>query len=530
MHSKFKSLNRGWSLSAIVLFSAIASAEWSNDPDANLAIVDADNAQVQPKIAATSDGGCYISWFDNRTGGYDVYIQKLDEAGNELWAHNGVLVADRSFSSTQDYGLDIDSSGDALLTFRDDRFGSVRITAAKVTAAGTLAWGTNGVQLTDGATYVASPKITGVAGGEMVVGWTSDDDIVFQKLDSSGAPQWGAGVALSDTGTGSFSLADLHSSDAGNVIASWVRLGPNYWDPKHLWAQKLSPAGSLLWDANHVRVFDGGSLQFGNFPPFVTDGGGGAVFSWYDTAGAVLQVYAQHILADGSEAFGHNGEVVSTSMVNRVSPDAAYNAGTQETFVFWIEKNAAQSEHGVYGQKFDATGTRMWSNTGKVLVPVSSTERSFVRALQMNGGAMVSFFESPSFGDDHVRTTRVDTNGDFVWTPNIIDTSSVMSEKGRLTAKKNSNGMAILAWHDARSDANDVYAQNVNEDGSLGVVACPADLTGDDVVNIDDIFAVLGLWGDCPDPCPPYCLGDLTEDCTVNIDDIFAILGMWGPC
>ncbi len=59
---------------------------------------------------------------------------------------------------------------------------------------------------------------------------------------------------------------------------------------------------------------------------------------------------------------------------------------------------------------------------------------------------------------------------------------------------------------------------------------CPADLTGDDQVNIDDIFAALGLWGACPDPCPPYCTGDLTDDCMVNIDDIFAILGQWGPC
>ncbi len=59
---------------------------------------------------------------------------------------------------------------------------------------------------------------------------------------------------------------------------------------------------------------------------------------------------------------------------------------------------------------------------------------------------------------------------------------------------------------------------------------CPADLTGDEQVNINDIFAVLGLWGECDDPCPPYCDGDLTEDCTVNIDDIFAILGEWGPC
>ncbi len=59
---------------------------------------------------------------------------------------------------------------------------------------------------------------------------------------------------------------------------------------------------------------------------------------------------------------------------------------------------------------------------------------------------------------------------------------------------------------------------------------CTGDLTGDEQVNIDDIFAVLGLWGNCPDPCPPYCTGDLTEDCTVNIDDIFAILGLWGLC
>ncbi len=59
---------------------------------------------------------------------------------------------------------------------------------------------------------------------------------------------------------------------------------------------------------------------------------------------------------------------------------------------------------------------------------------------------------------------------------------------------------------------------------------CSADITGDDYVNIDDIFALLGLWGLCPDPCPPYCTGDLTEDCLINIDDIFAILGQWGPC
>ncbi len=76
------------------------------------------------------------------------------------------------------------------------------------------------------------------------------------------------------------------------------------------------------------------------------------------------------------------------------------------------------------------------------------------------------------------------------------------------------------------------YAEAFTDLGeSTYQVGCgPEDVNDDGVVNIDDIFAVLGLWGDCPDPCPPYCPGDITEDCTVNIDDIFAILGEWGPC
>ncbi len=63
----------------------------------------------------------------------------------------------------------------------------------------------------------------------------------------------------------------------------------------------------------------------------------------------------------------------------------------------------------------------------------------------------------------------------------------------------------------------------VIEDIEPGVThsGMPALPTGDDVVNIDDVFAVLGLWGFYPDSCSPYCPGDLTEDCQVNIDDIF---------
>ncbi len=72
-----------------------------------------------------------MSWFDNATGGYDVYLQRLDAAGVEQWPHNGVLVADRGYSSTMDYGLAVDTAGCALLAFNDDRTGEA-VTVARI--------------------------------------------------------------------------------------------------------------------------------------------------------------------------------------------------------------------------------------------------------------------------------------------------------------------------------------------------------------------------------------------------------------
>ena len=143
-----------------------ALAQWSSNAAVNLAVANRTGIQDQAKIRPTSDGGCYISWYDNSAGGYDVYIQRLDRNGNEQFAHNGVLVADRSFSSTQDYGLAVDANDNAIITYRDDRSTGVQIGVNKILPDGTLAWGTNGVLVTNTTSFVASPKVAVTSGFE----------------------------------------------------------------------------------------------------------------------------------------------------------------------------------------------------------------------------------------------------------------------------------------------------------------------------------------------------------------------------
>jgi hypothetical protein len=71
----------------VLAVTAAARAQWSDDPTQNLAVANRSGEQTQAKIHATSDGGAYVSWFDNNSGGYDVYLQRLDAGGNEQWAH-----------------------------------------------------------------------------------------------------------------------------------------------------------------------------------------------------------------------------------------------------------------------------------------------------------------------------------------------------------------------------------------------------------------------------------------------------------
>jgi hypothetical protein len=60
------------------------------------------------------------------------------------------------------------------------------------------------------------------------------------------------------------------------------------------------------------------------------------------------------------------------------------------------------------------------------------------------------------------------------------------------------------------------------------LVQRPADVTGDGVVNIDDLLGVINSWGGCP----PGCAGDVFPipggDGVTNIDDLLLVINNWG--
>jgi hypothetical protein len=94
-------------------------------------------SQLYAEIVPDGAGGAVVCWQDNRTGGDDIYAQRINSSGTLLWTSDGLVVCDEG--SDQFYpALCSDGENGALITWMDMRVGDPDIFAALVTGIGDL--------------------------------------------------------------------------------------------------------------------------------------------------------------------------------------------------------------------------------------------------------------------------------------------------------------------------------------------------------------------------------------------------------
>jgi hypothetical protein len=465
----------------LTLFDPIGIySQWSGNSSVNTTVCDTTNDQVLVKISPTTDGGCYISWFDGRSSGYAVYLQRMDALGNKQFTSGGLLVSNNPQSSSLvDYDLATDANNNAVVVFTDIRNSSqINPFAYCISPSGNFLWGSNGVALsTSTSTFQPNPKIAITSDGYYVFAWifaSSPRTIALQKLNSAGVKQWGTDpIFLSGSGSENFDYPSLVSSDNGNIILYWSGYTGTFLNPGNyrLYTQKFSTSGTPVWNSTMDTVYGTGYVSGYYTPRIFSDNNNGAIFCWRDYRGnASIQTgYIQRINSSGTFLFPVNGSAVSTLAGNNHFDPVAYVSSTGETYSVWTETDYLQSMFGVYGQKFSTNGTREWTDNGHVFVALNNNQPSNLAVYSKNSN-MIAYYNESQFGSNNnlIKAFFSDPSGNLGWGNSILTPGASLSSKIRMNAAQNSAGMSMLAWQDTRNDGGGIYAQNINYNGTFG--------------------------------------------------------------
>ncbi|MCH2136598.1 MAG: hypothetical protein MK101_08450 [Phycisphaerales bacterium] len=492
---------------ACLLITSSLTAQWSDDPALNTLVSGDLTDCVISHIATAPDGGTWIGWYDAGSG-YDIMVQKLDASGTPVFPAAAVA-ASQSLSWVQDFDMCAAGSGCAV-AFSDGETADVAFIGADGTVEWSQTFGGNGG-------YHGSAQVCETNDGFIVAGWMDDSSTKLQRMDIDGTPMWDTPVELS--GAAFFSMSDLKPASDHDVIASMVSY-TTFNGPKKLKAQRVRADGSFVWGEAPIDVFTSGSLQYGNYPEFISDEAGGGIFTWYTTSN--LQSSVQWVDADGVNRLGTNGTVLFASSLPHVTPSACFDSASGEVTIFCTKASGNQSEHGIQATRLHLDGSQLWGATGVEVAPLSASSSPFdLQVLDAGDQVIATWLQLDVAGAGTAQAVALSSGGMNNWSL-FFSTDDVSRSDLKSTLN---DGSVIAAWCDERDGQSRVYAQRIDPDGSLGGDgSCAGDFNGDDHVTVDDLLAMLAVWGSDDAQC------DLNGNGEVDVEDLLALLAVWGPC
>jgi len=486
----------------LVLLSNFAFSQWSTSPMINNQVTFMPGDQTQCYVATHPNGTTFISWFSAEAGGnYYPRIQLFDIEGNQQWANDGLLVSNHpSMTWITDYDMTVSSDGGCIIAFQDTRTGSNDAFIYKISPSGEFLWGDDGIQLSNDSDFDADPKLLATDDGGAYVAWpkavdNGDSKVIVQRITASGQKSWSSDLVLGETGF-DFAWPQIVSDGSGGAIVTLYKEWGPYWAPnRNILAQRLDEDGNAIWPT-YALLFTGGIIQSYVHQQAVADGAGGAWVCWfYEQTSGHLSTFVQHVDENATVGFPLGGFEATTNMATlSLEPAMCANESTHDVYLAWRETNLAQSQYGLFGQRIDLAGSRLWGSNGKQFVPVGSQNPILINLSPLGSGGVVSYIYNAASGTNGaVRSIRFDDAGSQVWTTSPVDVSSVASPKGKLDAGEFLSGQMVVAWADGRTGNSDVFAQNVSEDGTLGPLSFEITVTPDTLFFLDPDSVIYGV-------------------------------------
>ncbi len=429
------------------LFQCPMIADWPCRTDSAVPVSANPGNQWNVHLIADGSHGSILVWQDRRAGNEDkVYCQRIDGAGNPVWAPGGIPIAVTGGYQYYPQALS-DGSGGAYIAWQDNRYGV-------------------------------------------------DYDIFIQHISSAGVPLWFTNGTLVCNASGHQYNPQLVSDGTGGVIVVWQdKRGGNF----DIYAQRYSLAGAALWPGNGQLICSAAADQVE--PKLVSDTQGGAIIAWtdYRAGTGFTDIYAQRILANGARAWKTDGVPVclatNTQWNVRLVAD-----GIGGAIVVWQDRRLGTYDN-IYAQRIDNIGQAKWSENGLPLAQVSGVQYYPQVASDASGGAIVVWQDNRRGSDYDIYGQRVTRAGQLLW-PIAGQPICVANGHQYNPQIVTQGGFAIVTWQDRRTPDYNIYAQRLNFSGAgqwdpdgTPVSTIPMDQFAPQLATDDALGAIIG-WPD----------------------------------
>jgi hypothetical protein len=217
-----------------------------------VAVYDAASVPIAhwPQMVADGQGGAVLCWHASVSNLFNSYVQHLDEAGVELFPHNGVQVSTSATMFHLDPSADYDrNTGEIFVVFNERNTSQSQwgVYAQKFTPAGARAWGNNGIVLRPVSTINRSFERCVAFDGGLMAFWFEElaynnDQVLGMRLDGDGNQVWDNPplvVSSAPSGKGRLPVA---ATPAGSVVLIWEDTRNGTPD---VYGQNVNPDGTI---------------------------------------------------------------------------------------------------------------------------------------------------------------------------------------------------------------------------------------------------------------------------------------------
>ncbi|MCA9149816.1 MAG: DUF4347 domain-containing protein, partial [Planctomycetales bacterium] len=399
-------------------------------------------------IAMNSSGQYAVVWDDYRNGNSDVFVKVFNADGT---VHAGDLQVNTSNASVQNWSnVAVADNGNFIVTWSDNRSGTYEVYMRLFDFDGNALTGETLVSTTTGSQDAHAVDVAD--DGSFVIAFQSgaDTDIYFQRYNASGVAQ-GANTRVNTTLTDIQNHPDIAVNGDGSFVISWMsnlQDGSGY----GMYAQRFTAAGAASGGEIQIAQTTTGNQWYGSIE---ADSSGNFVATWMSDDGDGYGIYARRFNSAGT-ALGNEFQVNTFTTLDQGSPHVDMNA-TGDFVVVWHDSSGKDgSGFGVYAQEFDSAGTRIGGEVHVSTTTSGSQERPTVA---FHGSSAVVVWQGNGTGDSQgIFTQRFTTTNYSTLTVDTLldvldgDTSSIAA----LLENRGADGKISLreAIRAANSSAN----------------------------------------------------------------------------